>query len=343
MKKSNTQLKVLAHIIGWIIFLSFPFLFMPESSPEFSHGAGRMFILPVITRSLFFILIFYFNYFFLIPKFLFTNKYITYILSCLASISITLITPIIIMTLSFRPPQHPMPHNPEMQHIMPLAFSNSVLMYMVIFLASIGLRMYNRWKLTEQERLRSELSLLKSQINPHFLFNTLNSIYAETLGKADNASEMVLKLSDMMRYTITEAHYDKVPVQKELDYIANYIELQKLRLASKAKLESLIEGTDATVQIAPFLLIPFIENAFKYGVNSEQNSSIRIELRATDSELNLLVFNKKVETEKTLKTTFGLGIKNARQRLSLIYPGKHLLTINDTDKDYTVSLHINLK
>jgi hypothetical protein len=342
MKKNKAQLKVLAHIIGWVIFLSFQFFLFPESSPEPGHEYGKLFIIPVLTRCLFFILIFYFNYFFLIPKFLFNNRYITYIFSCLACIGITLVSPVIIMVLSHEPPHHPMPHNPDMQHIIPLAFSNSVLMYMVIFLASIGLRLYSRWKLTEQERLRSELSLLKSQINPHFLFNTLNSIYAETLGKADNASKMVLRLSDMMRYTITEAHYDKVPLQRELDYITNYIELQKLRLASKAKLESLIESSNATMQIAPFLLIPFIENAFKYGVNSEQNSSILIELRINDAELNLLVFNKKVETEKTLQETFGLGINNTRQRLSLIYPDKHILTISETDNDYTVSLYINL-
>lgn len=342
MKKKDAIIEILAHIIGWLIFLFLPMLFFPEPPPELRKEFGKLFILPVLTNSLFLIFLFYFNYFVLIPKLLFTNKYILYTLSCLACIGIKMVSPLVMMAFIDKPPPNMMSPDTQMKWMMPMVLGNSVLMYAVIFLASIGLRLNNRWKLTEKQRLQSELSSLKSQINPHFLFNTLNSIYAETLGKADNAAEMVLKLSDMMRYTTTEAHHDKVPLQKELDYITNYIELQKLRLASKAKLEYYIEDDANTLQIAPFLLIPFIENAFKYGVNSEQNSFIRIELKINNTELNLTVFNKKVKIDKTLQETFGLGIKNTQQRLSLIYPERHLLTIHDTEIDYLVSLHINL-
>lgn len=342
MIKNKTLRLILAHTAGWLIFFSFPFLFSPAQSPEVKREFGNLFILTILTKNLFFILLFYFNYSILIPKFLFTNRYIKYILVCLAILGIRLVSPVIMMTFFDKPPFNPLLHNPEMRHILPLAFSNSVLMYIVVFLASIGLRLYSRWKLSEKERLQSELSSLKSQINPHFLFNTLNSIYAETLGKADNASEMVLKLSDMMRYTTSQAHHNKVPLQKELDYITNFIELQKLRLASKAKLEYLIEGNADALQIAPFLLIPFIENAFKYGVNPEQNSSIRIDLRITNAGLSFLVFNKKVKIEKSLQEISGVGIKNTIQRLSLIYPDKHKLITTETENDYTVSLHINL-
>lgn len=342
MKKNKTLFEVLAHVIGWMIFLSIPFLFSPEPPPEIKHEFGKLYVLPVLTNGLFLIIVFYFNYFILIPKFLFTNQYVIYTLSCLGFIGIKLISPVFIMAFFHKPPENILPHNPNMRYMMPMAFSNSVLMYVIVFLASIGLRLNNRWKLTEQKRLESELSSLKSQINPHFLFNTLNSIYAETLGKSDNATEMLLKLSDLMRYALTEAHHDKVPLQKEIDYITNYIELQKIRLASKAKLEYNIEGDANALQIAPFLLIPFIENAFKYGVNAEQNSAIRIDLKIKNNELNLLVFNNKVETDKSLQETFGLGIKNTRQRLALIYPLKHLLSINDSEKEYCVTLHINL-
>lgn len=342
MKVKKKTLEITAHFIGWLIFLSFPILFAPEPPQELQNKFGNFYLLPLFFNSGLLIIVFYFNYFVLIPRYLFTNRYVIYILFSLFCVIITLfVSAMVVMTFYHKPPDA-MLIRPPVRSILPMAFNNSILMFVVTFLASIVLRLNSRWKLTEQKRLQSELSSLKSQINPHFLFNSLNSIYAETLGKADIASEMILKLSDMMRYTTTEAHHDKVPIQKELDYITNYIELQKLRLASKAKLEYRIAGNSDSIEIAPFLLIPFIENAFKYGVNSEQNSSIRIDLETSKTDLTLTVYNKKVETEKSLLETFGVGVKNTMQRLSLLYPEKHLLKIIDSDKDYTVSLHINL-
>ncbi|MBX3256992.1 MAG: histidine kinase [Chitinophagaceae bacterium] len=349
MKKNKTLFVILAHLAGWIIFLAIPFLFSPQPPPELRKEFGKLYLMQVFTNSLFLILLFYLNYFILIPRFFFANRYIIYTLVCIACIGIKFFSPLIFIPFLHEPPFYavppPRPAIPPDLHtrmMLPIVFNNSVLMYVVILLASLGLRLNNRWKLTEQKRLQSELSSLKSQINPHFLFNTLNSIYAETLGKADNASGMLLKLSSMMRYTITEAHHDKVPLQKEFDYITNYIELQKLRLASNAKLEYQVSGDAQALQIAPFLLIPFVENAFKYGVNSEQNSLIQIMLSISNNELHLMVFNKKVKTEKTIQETSGLGVKNTRQRLSLTYPEKHLLTINETNNSYTISLYITL-
>ncbi|OFX22819.1 MAG: hypothetical protein A2033_13965 [Bacteroidetes bacterium GWA2_31_9] len=341
MKKNKIILTVLAHIVGWLIFLSIPFLFSPEPPPELKHEFGKLYILPVLTSSLFLILLFYFNYFVLIPKFLFTNRYIIYVLLCICCIAIKLISPFIIMVI-FHKPENIMLLHPPPKFMMPLAFTNSILLYVVILLSSIGLRLNSRWKLTEQERLSSELASLKSKINPHFLFNTLNSIYAETLGKADNASDMILKLSNMMRYTISEAHHDKVLLQKEFDYITSYIELQKLRLPLNVRIEYKVISEAYELEITPLLLIPFIENAFKHGVNPEQNSVIKILLKIENKELHLSVFNRKVETEKTIQETTGLGIENTRQRLNLIYAGKHFLAINDTENDYSVLLHINL-
>ncbi|MBI3234788.1 MAG: histidine kinase [Bacteroidetes bacterium] len=244
----------------------------------------------------------------------------------------------------FPKPHHPLPvgHSPHSNFLIPLAFGNSVLMHVVILLASIGLRLNQRWKLTEQEKLQSELALLKSQVNPHFLFNTLNGIYAATLGKADNASEMIIKLSDIMRYTISEAHLDKVPLQKEINYISSYIELQKLRLSSKVSLEYTVKGEVFEFEMAPLLLIPFVENAFKYGVNPEQDSSILVFIGIDKGELHLLVYNKKVDIERTIQETTGLGIENTRLRLNLIYPGKHKLNIEETESSYSISLYINL-
>ena len=339
VKKNKVLLQAFAHAFVWIIVVSFTFL-LTQQMP-FPRHEEKMHIMPVFVSSLFLILVFYFNYFILIPRLLFKNRYLIYTLCCAGCIAIKFLVPILIMSSFPKPPPMPV-HGAPFPFMMEFAFSNSVLMYVVIFLASIGLRLNNRWKQTEKERLQSEISSLKSQINPHFLFNTLNSIYAETLGKADGASEMILKLAEIMRYTITEANEDKVSLQKEFDYVTNYIELQKIRLASKAKLEYVVNGDATRLQIAPFLLIPFIENAFKYGVNSEQNSFIRIALSIANNELKLWVTNKKVKTENSLHETFGLGVANTRKRLSLLYPDKSILAIYETEDDYSVSLFIKL-
>lgn len=342
MLKNKNILIVISHIVGWAIFLSIPFLFSPGRPPEIENEYEISFFLPIILNIFTLVLTFYVNYFYLIPKFLFKQKYFIYLIICLSFISIKLVSPILMMEILGEPHNNTMQREPNNHQFMPLVFSNSILMYIVIFLASIGLRFNNRWKELEQEMLKSKLSSLKSQINPHFLFNTLNSIYAETLGKADLASEMIIKLTEMMRYTLTESHHEKVPLQVELNYMSNYIELQNIRLASRAKLEFNIEGESENLQIAPLLLIAVIENAFKYGVNSEEDSLIKINFTIIDTDLNLIVFNKKVNLEKQPLETTGLGIKNSRKRLALIYPDRHYLNIQETENNYSVTLHIKL-
>ncbi|NJO25777.1 MAG: histidine kinase [Bacteroidia bacterium] len=154
---------------------------------------------------------------------------------------------------------------------------------------------------------------------------------------------MVDKLSEMMRYTMKDTQQDFVLLEDEINYINNFIELQKLRLDRSVKLEYDCLQTIPALQIAPMLLIPFIENAFKHGVNSEQKSHINIELTINKTELQLSVVNNKVSFQKDISEKSGLGITNTWHRLNLIYPSKHLLVINDTEKEFSVSLHINLQ
>jgi len=216
-------------------------------------------------------------------------------------------------------------------------------MLIVSILASISLTINNHLRQLEKEKLVAQISSLKSQINPHFLFNTLNNIYATAIDTSPRTADMVDKLSEMMRYTMKETQNDFVPLEEEINYLNNYIELQKLRLDSKIKFDYTIDGEFSELQIAPMLLIPFVENAFKHGVNSEQDSNIRINIKADESELHFLVANNKVNIQSGIKgNSSGLGIENTKHRLVLIYPSKHLLTIKETENDFTVSLHINL-
>jgi sensor histidine kinase YesM len=209
--------------------------------------------------------------------------------------------------------------------------------------ASILLAINNRLKQTEKEKLSAQIASLKSQINPHFLFNTLNNIYATVIDISPKTAEMVDRLSEMMRYTMKDTQQDFVPLEDEINYIDNFIELQKLRLDKSVKLEySHLENIPA-LQIAPMLLIPFIENAFKHGVNSEQKSHIKIEITINKTGLQLSVLNNKVNVQRDISESSGLGIENTRHRLNLIYPSKHLLVINDTEKEFYVSLHINVQ
>ncbi|WP_227658788.1 sensor histidine kinase [Flavobacterium haoranii] len=186
------------------------------------------------------------------------------------------------------------------------------------------------------------MSYLKAQINPHFLFNTLNSIYALTIIKSDEAPNAVLKLSSMMRYVVTESSQDFVPLSKEIEYINDYITLQKLRMNNDVNFSFNFVGNETGKVIAPLILIPFIENAFKYGLNPDEESEIKIELVVLDFNLTLVVKNKMVvdEISKDLKTE--TGIENTKKHLEYLYPKKYLLEITEIENDYIVSLNINL-
>jgi LytS/YehU family sensor histidine kinase len=160
---------------------------------------------------------------------------------------------------------------------------------------------------------------------------------------APKAADMVDKLSEMMRYTMKDTQRDFVRLEDEINYINNFIELQKMRLDKSVKLEYCTLENVPEFQIAPMLLIPFIENAFKHGVNSEQRSHITIEMAMNKTELQLNVMNDKVDIQHEISDRNGLGIENTKHRLNLIYPAKHLLVIQDSEVEFYVSLHINLQ
>ena len=224
-----------------------------------------------------------------------------------------------------------------------LLITNLFLMYVTVFFSSIALRMMSRWQQTEEERFNAQLSYMTSQINPHFLFNTLNSIYGLTIVEAPKAADMVGKLSEMMRYTLDSSRNEMVPLSEELDYLKGYIDLQKVRLDENVLLEVSIEEDGFGHQIAPLILLPFIENAFKYGVNAEQNSNIKIHIKTDEKNLKFTVFNNKVDVDsQNLKKT-GFGIENTQKRLELIYPEKHELELIENEYDFTVKLQLQLK
>jgi len=341
MIMKNLFITISIHVIAWGFLLMVPFFSTYQVFKSFTPIDNISFV-PIIILSLFLIVIFYFNYFVLIPKFLLLKKYLLYISTLVFSIVTAFILSGVFLKLSGFNPDNLASINPTLIKIEPIMRANTFLMLIISILASISLTINNHLRQLEKDKLVAQISSLKSQINPHFLFNTLNNIYATAIDTSPRTADMVDKLSEMMRYTMKESQNDFVPLEDEINYLNNFVELQKLRLESKIKFDFSVEGDFTELQIAPMLLIPFVENAFKHGVNSEQNSNIRINIKANESELHFLVINNKVKTQSNTSEHNGLGIENTKHRLSLIYPFKHLLTIKETENDFNVSLYINL-
>lgn len=197
---------------------------------------------------------------------------------------------------------------------------------------------WKRLKTLESKKSKAELSLLKSQINPHFFFNTLNNLYGLTVEKSDDAPNVVLKLSDMMRYTIYMGKEDLVPLKDEVDYLKNYIELHKIRYQKKVDIQFTYSNI-SDYQIAPLLYIIALENAFKHGVEKlTENAYIHINISTDDGNIRFKIENnfEKLET----KHDYGIGLDNLKQRLKLLYPKKHQLNIKISESVYKLSLNL---
>jgi len=216
------------------------------------------------------------------------------------------------------------------------------LQFMLVFSLSFFLRINQRLSYIQSEKLKTEVSYLRAQINPHFLFNTLNSLYALALEKSDSAPEAILRLSSMMRYVVTESGRDRVALENEINYLKNYISLQRLRMDDSTLLTFTTSGRMTGKHISPLLLIPFIENAFKYGLNPEEDSAISIHINVSDTVLEMKVTNNKVIINLPPEEQSGHGLNNTRQRLVYLYPEKHKLTIFDTAQHFDVQLILNL-
>jgi sensor histidine kinase YesM len=195
----------------------------------------------------------------------------------------------------------------------------------------------------ENQNLRNELEILKSQVNPHFLFNTLNNIDSLIHTSAKHASDALVTLSDILRYMIYETSVDKVPLDKEINYIQNYIKLQSLRFRNhdyvKISLPEMCQGSS----IAPVLLIPLIENAFKHSKDIGKYPVIDLLLTCKNNSLLFTCANTIKNTHSEGNPNKGIGLENTRRRLELLYPGKHQLSISKEDNMYKVELQIDLQ
>ena len=224
--------------------------------------------------------------------------------------------------------------------------------YPVVVLAAL-IKFFKQWykyqQATQQlveDKLSAELKFLRSQVHPHFLFNTLNNLYALTLKKSDNAPEVVLKLSHLLNYMLYECNTDRVSLLKEIELLENYVSLEKLRYGDRLDVALNIHGVNGAHKIAPMLVLPFIENSFKHGTSDETESSwVSIDLAVKGNTLTLKVDNSKSNevSKDEQKYREGIGLQNVKRRLQLLYPGNYDLRILDEDDSYLVVLKIEME
>jgi len=238
------------------------------------------------------------------------------------------------------PPHFQPPHNGPFHPFDVISF----FIFLMIVALSTAMKIMEQWRLTEQratqaeaDKASAELSFLKAQINPHFLFNTLNNIYTLTLMKDDNAPDSIMKLSNIMRYVTDDAMTDFVPLQQEVDCINDYIELQRLRIGEKTTVAVETSGDIDDKKVPPLILMTFVENVFKYGISKHHRSNITIKLNGDNTGITFFCQNS-IFPEKDEKRRVGIGLKNTKQRLEHLYPNKHILDINTDNQLYTVKL-----
>lgn len=333
--------------IGVLIFLLQPVVFpafpMESSEPHYFKELSEN-----ILGNLLILIFFYINYTYLIPRLLFQKKYLQYGFSVFGGLLVVLLLPWMLFGSHLPPdfpelPIHPRSHDQTNFHKIQMFFSDvDHLVFLfggTVFFSTFWFERMQNQKI-KNEKLQAELSHLKLQVHPHFLFNTLNSIYASAIKKDDKTADTILIFSDFMRYLLQDSYQNEVLLEKEIQYISNYIELQKSRLRNSVIIEFEKEGNFYNKKIAPLILFTFVENAFKYGVNPDENSEIKIGISIKENELNFTVFNR-IVTTKNIESS-NIGIRNTKERLMLYYPQKHTLEIKEDPKAFVVNLKINL-
>ncbi len=326
------------HMVFWVLIFALMLMAGPDNNTSFMEVVRK-----VINLS-FYMLVVYVNLGYLIPRFLSQKNFMTYVLLLLAMVAV--FTPIKVLMLYITYDEV----DPQEFLIM-----NQQYIFLLLFLIAGGstvIKIISDWqrhqrdrKELETQRMQSEIKFLKSQINPHFLFNTLNSLYALTLKKSDKAPEIVIKLSEMMRYMLYECNERRVPLQKEVNYIQNYLDMERLRQSGHADISFRVEGQVTDQTIAPLIFIPFLENSFKHGLNQQISEGyVHVIMKVLGNKLLLRICNSKAgkAPQPIDKPSGGIGLANVQRRLNLLYPLQYKLDIEENDTEHVVELSLDL-
>jgi len=348
MPQSKT-ISIVAHVIGWLMLFTLVIAFAsstPEGNNAWNHILAPEFLLFCIT----YIVVFYVNTELLIPELYLKKKYLYYFLSiALLFAAVFFLSPFDHLLSFHSSPPHPKPSPfqmgpPPHDRGHPKIDMVSIVVFLMTWSFSTALQIIKQWRNTERralqaetDKVNAELSFLKAQINPHFLFNTLNNIYSMAVSKSEDTATAIMKLSNIMRYVTDEAGNDFVPLRDEVNCAADYIDLQKMRLNEKVRVEFSVNGELNTKQIAPLIFMTFIENVFKYGISSHEPTNIIIKIDVEESKIVFFTQNK-IFDKAPKQERAGVGISNTQKRLQHIYPGNYLLNIDTKNDLYTVQL-----
>ena len=358
---------IILHIAIWLILFIFPAWFLYVDSSR-----DHVFLFRTFTQIFLYAVIFYANYLLFTPKFFLVRKKLLYFVVALSLVAIaTLVNDRVFHAvdnhnhegqneLGMHPRFQPPPGIPYMpkdlfptEHKRP---SDNWPMYNFIittlFLSGFGmglgfsdkLRQHEREKKeAEKEKLNTELAFLKNQINPHFLFNTLNNIYSLVQSNVADGQKAILQLSKLMRYILYETDADHKLLSQEIDFMKMYIELMKLRISEKISLTVNFPENYPNISLPPLLFLPFVENAFKHGISYRRPSFVRVLLKVESEKIIFECSNSIVKNgEDMFRADSGIGLGNVKKRLALLYPDKHDLKIIDDGSTYNILLVIDL-
>lgn len=350
------------HLLGWSIFFSMPLMVIP--SPFFTVKNITHFFTSQLGNNLMLVAVFYLNLLVLSPTFLLkknTKAFVGYALLGLVLVVCSHIFwndffPRVPMPWQQHPvpkpnlpgmPMPPMPNHPPKPPLpFPQIFAGMLSYFFTIAISSVLVLWQDRAKTydTQQkivlEKVAAELAVLKLQISPHFLFNTLNNIRWLARKKADTTEDAIVKLSQLLRYMLYHSESEKVALSQEINYLQDYIDLQKMRLSAQTQIDFTYHGPIEQFQIEPLLFIPLVENAFKYGIHSFEKSLITIKIAVEDNRLYFHTHNPVFASSQTEDS--GIGLQNVRKRLALHYPDKHTLYLMQQENFFQIDIWIQL-
>ncbi|TSE10567.1 MULTISPECIES: sensor histidine kinase [Aquimarina] len=291
------------------------------------------------------LIIVYFNIYYLVPKFILKKKYVGYLVALCIALGVHYV---LRSGLNFWLVTEDI--WPEVQgKLNPFGFNHIVAvtigeLYVIGLTSAIKFTVdfvteQNKNKHLSELQYKTELKYLKAQIQPHFFFNTLNSLYALTIQKSEKATDLVLKLSNFMRYVIYETSQKKLPLLQEIDHIDNYIELEKMRHCDRVISNVDISGNIDDVKVVPMLFLPFIENAFKHGLRDNDRMELSISFERNGNEL-IFISKNNYEEQLEIEKSNGIGIKNVKRRLQILYPKNFTLNISRKNNEYSILLKI---
>jgi sensor histidine kinase YesM len=339
------------HVLFWVVcwlFMGFiyGFYYIEQNKRDFSISYTESFLF--LPQHM---LLSYGIIYFVLPRYIFKSKYWKGLAAVFSLIILAAILSPVILNLVIAPVREAY-SLPVRKITIFHSFMGGLRGSMTIAGFAVAIKLVKYWyfkkaenEILEKEKLKAELALLRGQLQPHFIFNTLNSIYSLSIKKSEHTSEAILKLSELMRYMVSDCNGSTIPLAKEVQSLRNFIELGKTRFRERIDITTNIAGNFENKKIAPLIFLPFLENSFKYGTNEMlEHAWISLDLTVKGNSLKFKLINgKSPQTGDVKRVSSGIGLQNVKKRLDMLYPSAYELRINETEDTFMVQLSLQLE